>query len=98
LRDPRPRLRFCQIDSVVHRVSQFLLAAEIALGRLDRNMPEQKLNLLQFSAGEMAQARATPAKIVGSKIRDSSPQCRSLHHMPNGFGRDVVAPELRRSC
>ncbi len=38
-----PRLRFHQIDSAVHCVSQFLLAAEIALGRLDRDMPEQKI-------------------------------------------------------
>ena len=35
-----------QIDAVVHRVPQFLFAAEIALGRLHRDMPEQKLNLL----------------------------------------------------
>jgi len=55
--DPSPRLRFHQIDSAVHRVSQFLLAAEIALGRPDRDMPEQKLNLLQFSAGEVTHGR-----------------------------------------
>jgi len=52
-----PRLRFHQIDSAVHCVSQFLLAAEIALGGVDRDMPEQKLNLLQFSAGEVTHGR-----------------------------------------
>jgi len=44
-----------QIDSVVHRVAS-LLAAGIPLGRLDGDMPEQKLDLLQFSSGQMTQA------------------------------------------
>jgi ribosomal-protein-alanine N-acetyltransferase len=35
LADPRARSRFRQIDSVIHRVTQFLLAAEISLSRLD---------------------------------------------------------------
>lgn len=29
---------------------------------------------------------------MGSEVRDSSAQCRSLDHMPNGFGRDVAPP------
>jgi hypothetical protein len=50
-RGRRSHLR--QIDSVVHRVPEFLLAAQIPLGRLHRDMPEQKLNLLQFSSDEV---------------------------------------------
>jgi hypothetical protein len=61
-------------------------------------MPEQKLDLLQFSPGEMTQARATPAKIMGSELRSSSAPGRSLHNVPNGFGRDVVAPERAGSA
>jgi hypothetical protein len=37
-------LRF-NADAVVHGTSNPLLAAEVALGRLDRNVREQKLNL-----------------------------------------------------
>ena len=35
-----PRSRFRHVYSVVHSVSQFLFAAEIPLGRLNRNMTE----------------------------------------------------------
>jgi hypothetical protein len=71
-------------------------------------MTEQKLNLLQFSSGEVTQPRATPAKIMGSEaevpvkgtrqVRDSSTQCRSLHNMLNGFGHDVVPPNRAGSA
>jgi len=61
-------------------------------------MPEQKLNLFQFSSGEMAQARAAAAEVMGSEVRDSSAQCCSLHNMPNGFGRDVVPPDRAGSA
>lgn len=47
------RSGFRQIDTVVHCVLQFLLAAEISLGRLHRNVSKQKLNLLQFSSGQV---------------------------------------------
>ena len=40
-----------QAQLVIHRVSQFLLASEIMLGRLNRCVTEQKLNLLKFSTG-----------------------------------------------
>ncbi len=43
-----------QSEVVVHRLAEFLLAAEIALSCLNRGMPKQKLNLLKFSAGQMA--------------------------------------------
>src|SRR5580693_6495419 len=36
-------------------------------------MPEQKLDLLQFASGQMAQARATAAEVMGSEICDSGP-------------------------
>jgi hypothetical protein len=36
-------------------------------------MPEQKLNLLQFSAGEVAQASATPSPIYPGKRRRFEP-------------------------
>ena len=37
-------------DGVVDGVSQPLLAPQIALGRLNADVPEQELNLLQFPA------------------------------------------------
>jgi hypothetical protein len=37
-------------DSVVHGRADALLAAEISLGGLDRNMAKQELNLLKFAS------------------------------------------------
>ena len=46
---------------VVDRVAEFLLAAKISLGRLNRRMPQQKLNLLKLTSRQMAQSHASPA-------------------------------------
>ncbi len=43
-----------QSEIVVHGMAEFLLAAEIPLGCLNRCVAKEKLNLLQFSACEMA--------------------------------------------
>ena len=43
-----------QSKVVVHRLAEFLLAAEIAFRCLNRGVPKQKLNLLKFSARQMA--------------------------------------------
>ena len=41
-------------EIVVHGMAEFLLAAEIPLGCLNRCVAKEKLNLLKFSACEMA--------------------------------------------
>jgi len=41
-------------EVVVHRVVEFLLAAEITFSCLNRSVPKEKLNLLKFTAGQMA--------------------------------------------
>ena len=43
-----------QSKVVVHRLAEFLLAAEIAFRCLNRGVPKQKLNLFKFSARQMA--------------------------------------------
>ena len=43
-----------QSEIVVHGMAEFLLAAEIPLGCLNRCVAKEKLNLLKFSACEMA--------------------------------------------
>jgi hypothetical protein len=58
---PPPR-HFCpQLEAIVHRAPEILLAAEIPLGRLHRRMPQQELNLLQFTTTVVTQLRAGPA-------------------------------------
>ena len=58
-----PWLRF-DADAVVHGSSDPLLAPEITFGCLHRNVSEKKLNLVQFSAGCMAQLRARTPEIM----------------------------------
>jgi len=62
------RNEYVEAKAIVHRVSQILLATEIALGGLHRCMPQQELNLLQLSAAAVAQLRAGSAQIVGSNM------------------------------
>jgi glutamate dehydrogenase/leucine dehydrogenase len=40
-------------ELVVDGATQPLLASDVSLGHLNRNVPEQELNLVQFSAGKM---------------------------------------------
>jgi hypothetical protein len=47
-----------QSQVVIHRVSQFLFTSETLLGRLNRWVPKQKLNLFEFATGIVAQSCA----------------------------------------
>jgi hypothetical protein len=53
---PRRSVCFSRLDPefVIYSDSQFLFTAQVPLSCLYRNVPEQKLNLIQFAAGEMA--------------------------------------------
>jgi hypothetical protein len=48
-------------DLVVDRLSQSLLAAEVFLSSLHRDVAQQKLNLFQFASGAMAETSARPS-------------------------------------
>ena len=47
-----------QLEQIVHRMSQVLLAAEVAFGCLHGSVAEQELNLLDFAAAGVTQLRA----------------------------------------
>ena len=53
----RPRLRL-KADVVVDGIPQSLFAAQVPFGCLDADVPEQELNLFEFSPGLVTQARA----------------------------------------
>jgi hypothetical protein len=55
-----------------------LPAANIAFGGLHRDMPEKKLDLLEFPSGIMAEPRAGPSEIRGVR----SQQDRERAGMP----------------
>lgn len=54
----------------VHGVSKLLFAPKVALSRLDRDVPEEELDLVQFAAGQVAQACACPTQIVWRQLGD----------------------------
>jgi hypothetical protein len=49
--------------SVVYRLLEILLAAQISLGSQDRNMAEKELNLFQFPAIDVAEFCARSPEI-----------------------------------
>jgi hypothetical protein len=55
------------------------------LHRLNGRMTEEKLNLFQLAAGQVAQACTAATKIMWSKIRYSGPLGSSLHDMPHSL-------------
>jgi hypothetical protein len=56
---PRPRVGSSGVGldahPVVHRVPELLFAPEVALGCLNRDVPKEELDLVQFAPGEMTQ-------------------------------------------
>jgi hypothetical protein len=52
-------------QSVVHGSPELLLASEVALCRLNRDVPEQELNLVQFATREMAETGTRASEVVG---------------------------------
>ena len=66
LDDCASALRF-DADAVVDGATNALLAAQITFSRLDRDVPEKKLYLFQFSTDRMAEPGTRPAEVVGRK-------------------------------
>ena len=61
---PRPSVLWFDADLVVHSGSDALLAAEVSLGRLNRDVPEEELNLFQFATRPVTEPGTCPPKIV----------------------------------
>jgi hypothetical protein len=69
-------------QSVVHGNPELLLASEVALCRLDGNVAEQELDLIQFTAREVAEAGARAPQIVRGQLCRClrEPLRRASHH------------------
>jgi hypothetical protein len=63
--------------SIVDSVPEPLLAAQVSLRRLNTDMPEQKLNLLQLSAGFVTQPGTRPSLMPHAAL---SALCRMPDH------------------
>ena len=78
---------------VVHRNPKLLLAPKIPLGRLDRDVTKEELNLIQFAAGEMAQARTGPSEVVRSEFVDVRASRGTRDDIPEHLRRHPVTPD-----
>ena len=52
-------------NPIIDSAAYSLLTAEVFFGCLNRDVPEEKLNLFEFAASRMAEARASTPQIVG---------------------------------
>src|ERR1017187_4330449 len=55
---------YSQLDSVVRRVNQVLLGAQVPLRRLDRGVAQKQLDLVQLTAGGPAELRGRATTMV----------------------------------
>ena len=62
-------LRF-DADPIIDGAANALLATQVSLGRLDGDVPEKKLNLLQFATRRVAEPGAGATKVVRRKPLD----------------------------
>jgi hypothetical protein len=70
-----------------------LLASEISLGRLNRNVPQKELNLFQLSSASLAQLGTSSTEVMRSQLCHADSFRAFLHNMPDCFFRHAVAPD-----
>ena len=91
-----PSADWLYANLVIDGRSDPLLAAEVSCCRLDRDMPEKELNLVQFPAGGVAKPGTAPAKIMGCE-RGYAGSCRIFpNDVPNIFLTDAGTPGAAR--
>jgi hypothetical protein len=85
-----------QFETIVHRASEILLAAKIPLGCLHRRMPQQELNLLQFTTTVVTQLRACSPQVVRCDVLQTHPLTTGPNDVPDYILRDAPPPNLPR--
>lgn len=85
-----------QLETIVHRGAEILLAAEIPLRRLHRSMPQQELNLLQFTTTIVTQLRACSPQVVRRDVLQTHPLTTGPNHVPDYILRDTLPPNFPR--
>ncbi len=83
------RLRL-DADRIVDRITEPLLASQIALCRLDAEVPEQELNSFQLATAVVAQPNAYPTSSMTCHIAEIAGLARLLYNVSDDFGADDV--------
>ena len=61
-------------------------------------MPEQELNLLQFTTAVVAQLRTGPAEVVWRDMLQTRSLAAASDHIPHNVLRDATSPHLPLPC
>src|ERR1700676_3997921 len=61
-------------------------------GRLHRNVPQKKLDLLQLASRSVAEPSTGPSKIVWRQLRHADALGGFLHNVPNRLHRHAISP------
>ena len=72
-----------EADLVVDRISESLLAAQVAFRRLNAHVAQQELNLLRLPASLMTEAGASASQIVRGNISQAAFRTSRLHYAPD---------------
>jgi hypothetical protein len=95
-----------ELDPIVRRMHEILLRAEVQLGRLDRRMAKQQLDLVKLAASGAAHLRATTPEVVACDAGDAWPGVAVVPETNTLLGRlatisggkamrDVLGPEIK---
>src|ERR1035438_2021663 len=77
-------------NPIIDRRPDTLPRSQVLLGRLNRDMTEQKLDLIQLTARTPAQPSAGSSQVVRCKRRDTCAPGRRLHYVPYCLFADTV--------
>ena len=79
-------------EPIVDGTPQLLLASQVAFRGLNRNVPQEELNLIEFAAGPMTESRACAPKIVRRQLVDVGAARGCSDDIPEHLGRHPAAP------
>ena len=80
---------------IVNSLAKPLFASQVFLGRLNRDMTQEKLNLFQLAASTVTEAGARSSEIMRRKLGDSQSVRVLLHYVPDdlfSYFRPQAAP------
>jgi hypothetical protein len=74
------------------------ITPQVPFIRLYRNVPQQELNLLQFTTSLVAQTGASPPEVVRGQGRNLTGLCFLLHHTPDDLGAEAGYQDPSSLC
>jgi hypothetical protein len=91
---PRSRdgVRF-DAEPIVHGASTLLFAPKTTLRRLDGDVTQEELDLLELATGQVTQPRARATKVVRGQLLDAGVRSRHADDVPEHVWRHPVTPD-----